>query len=341
MNQRPILSIIIPVYNAADYLPQCLDSILAAELENTEIILVDDGSKDESLSVCCGYEQKHPNIRVFHQENAGPSRARNHGLEEAKGEYVAFLDSDDYIDSSAFAHRVELLKQYEADVWFSDFHRVADNGCVLDRVYQIKETEEPILDKEYLTEFLKAKDCVWNVWRCIFRRSFLDKNNLTFAEGYHCAEDLYFMVQVLTCCDRFVFYHSPYYCYRVNYGQSLTRNYSLKRVKHLITMLCKAEECLKEDTASAVLGAKIAREYILNLSLLYAVPDENFTETLFVIKNGTHLMHRSSGIYTLAARFIRLFGIRICGYILDCMKRAKHLLRTMKETRYNQKEGTP
>lgn len=339
MNESMLLSIIIPVYNAAGYLPQCIDSILAAELTDAEIILVDDGSTDYSLSLCRSYENRYPNIRVLHQENAGPSKARNYGLSEAKGEYVAFFDSDDYIDSSAFAHRAELLKQYEADVWFSDFHRVADNGCVLDRVYQIKETEKPILDKKYLTEFLKAKDCVWNTWRCIFRKYFLTENNLTFAEGYQCAEDLQFMVRVLRCCQKYAFYHEPYYYYQINYTQSLTRDYSLRRVQHLITMMNQSEESLGGGEASRILGEKLAREYILNLSLLYAVPEKDYEKTLKALESGKHLLKYAGGIYKIAALFTRLLGIRTCGWILDNMKLVKQICRSFKVAHYQEKEN--
>ncbi|MBQ7895614.1 MAG: glycosyltransferase, partial [Oscillospiraceae bacterium] len=224
-----LLSVIIPVYNAEKFLSICLESIIEARIDGLEIILVDDGSTDKSAEVCRVYQEKYPFVHYLYQENAGPSAARNNGLRYAKGQYVAFFDADDYVTPEVFAKHLELLTQYPAEIWVSDFERVADNGCVLDKVYQIKQSEAPITDNEYLTEFLAAKDCVWNVWRYIFKKDFLTENKLLFAEGYHCAEDLEFAVRALIKAECFAFYHEPYYSYRVNYGASLTRRYSLSR----------------------------------------------------------------------------------------------------------------
>ena len=97
MKQSPLISIIVPVYNVEDYIRPCLDSILAQTYTNFEAILVDDGSKDGSGSVCDEYAEKDSRFIVVHKENGGVSSARNKGLEIAKGEYIAFVDSDDWI----------------------------------------------------------------------------------------------------------------------------------------------------------------------------------------------------------------------------------------------------
>ena len=97
-----LISIIIPVYNVAVYLPRCLDSILAQTYKNLEIILVDDGSKDNSGKVCDEYALKDSRIKVIHQKNQGVSVARNAGLRIAKGDYIGFVDSDDYIETNMY-----------------------------------------------------------------------------------------------------------------------------------------------------------------------------------------------------------------------------------------------
>ena len=325
-----LISVIIPVYNAERFLPICLESIIEAKIEGLEIILVDDGSTDKSSEVCRMYREKYPFVHYLFQENSGPSVARNLGLKNAKGIYISFFDADDYVDSKAFARHVELLRQSRADIWVSDFHRVADNGCILDRVYQIKNTESPIIDSAYLSEFLAAKDCVWNVWRYIFRREFLEQENLRFAEGFHCAEDLEFVVRAFGATQSFAFLHEPYYFYRVNYGTTLTRSYTFGRVSQLMEMLKRAFNGLSDGDVSRLLKAKLSREYILNLSLLYEVACSERAAVKRELHSAKQLMSGATGIYAMAAKIVEIIGLPLAARILYGMKRVKRLLRTIK-----------
>ena len=114
MKQSPRISVIVPVYNVAAWLPRCVDSILAQTCENLEILLVDDGSADDSGRICDAYAEKDPRIRVIHKENGGLSSARNAGLDLASGEYIGFVDSDDWIEPEMYAEMLSLLKKYNA-----------------------------------------------------------------------------------------------------------------------------------------------------------------------------------------------------------------------------------
>lgn len=326
--ENPKLSCIIPIYNASRHLKTCLDHILAAGLEQIEIILIDDGSTDGSGDIARTYMEKHPFIRVERQKNAGPSAARNRGLSLSRGEYIAFFDADDYIDPDAFRKMMTLVRQYpEAELWVSDFRRVSDNGCVLDQVYQIDEAEGPIRGREYLRQFLNKRGCVWNVWRYVFKREFLICNGLRFAEGADCAEDLEFIVRALTKAENPAFFHEPYYFYRVNYGETLTRRYDVRRVQHLTAMLQCSVRYLKEqrsDTAQIFLN-KIISEFFLNLALLWEVPSEERAQVRGLLRE-TAWIAKSSDRYGL-----KLLGIMASGrsinalswliYRLKCVKR--------------------
>ena len=101
--QRPLLSVIVPVYRAEQYLHKCLDSLVGQTYRNLEIILVDDGSPDSCGAICDAYAARDERIRVIHQENSGGSGARNTGLDHARGEFVAFADSDDYLEKDMYA----------------------------------------------------------------------------------------------------------------------------------------------------------------------------------------------------------------------------------------------
>lgn len=110
------ISVIVPVYNVEDYLEECINSILGQTYKNLEIILVDDGSTDNSSKICDIYEKKDKRIKVIHKENGGLSSARNEGLKYRTGEYISFVDSDDFIDKTMYEKLYSAIKKYDADV---------------------------------------------------------------------------------------------------------------------------------------------------------------------------------------------------------------------------------
>ena len=114
--QKPLISIIIPVYNAEKYLPNCLDSVINQTYKNLEIILVDDGSTDKSSEICDEYAQKDFRIKLIHKENGGVSSARNAGLALVSGDYIAWVDSDDFVAPDYIEYMYKLLKEYDADI---------------------------------------------------------------------------------------------------------------------------------------------------------------------------------------------------------------------------------
>lgn len=328
-----LLSVVMPVYNAEKWLEACLDSVLAAGVGDCEILLVDDGSTDESPAIEDEYARRFSQIRVLRQENAGPSAARNAGLRASRGDFVAFLDSDDRVIPEAFGKTVSLLSAHEADFWVSDFFRVADNGAVLDRIEQIAPCADPAFGSEVLRRYLTSGDCVWNVWRCVFRRRFLEENGLRFREGFHCGEDLEFMVRALTATERIAFFHNPYYCYRVNYGATLTRRYTAERVRQLMEMLQSAGRRLDGDAGetAAALRRMLAREYLLNLSLYAECPRAQRREALGYLRTAQSLGCWAAGAYRPAALFARIFGITLTARLLLGLKRVKRLSRRIKQ----------
>ena len=122
------VSIIVPVYNAEDALPRCIDSIINQEYTDFELLLINDGSKDESGNVCDAYARKDPRIRVFHKENTGVSDTRNLGIDEAKGEYIQFLDADDWITPDSTKVLVRAMETYHPQLVIADFYRVVGNN---------------------------------------------------------------------------------------------------------------------------------------------------------------------------------------------------------------------
>lgn len=337
---EPLLSIIVPVYNAEQFLPALLGGLLSAAHMETEILLIDDGSVDKSLSICRRFEAEDARVRVFCQKNSGPSTARNLGIRESRGRYVAFFDADDVIDIAALDRSLSLLEQYDAEVWASDYTRIALNGCTLDIIRQIEERPVPILGRGYLPQFLSDHEQVWNIWRFLFRRDFLLAHKLFFLEGYNCAEDLEYMVRVLKLVERPAFYHNPYYHYRAHYGNTLTRRYTLKRVEDLSTMLLRADEHLSgcREQYARLLRDKLVREYIRNLSLLHEVSREDFTAALTAYSRASVLLRRAySPELKLVCVPLRVLGPEKASRLILGLKQVKRAFRRKKIEGYEKK----
>lgn len=149
-----MISIIIPIYNVEKYLNKCIDSILNQTYSDLEIILVDDGSTDKSSEICEYYKEIDNRIRVIHKKNGGLSEARNVGIDIAKGEYIAFLDSDDWADENLYKRLYQLSQKYSSDISMCSFKWVQNEKEVLNKideeiVYSNLEALNKIYDKNY------------------------------------------------------------------------------------------------------------------------------------------------------------------------------------------------
>lgn len=144
------VSVIVPVYNVEKYLKRCLDSIINQTYKNIEIILVNDGSKDNSRNICEEYEKKYENISLINQENGGLSAARNTGLKYVKGEAVTFVDSDDWLELDAIEYYVESMKKHNVDMVVTNNVRTKD--------YQEKVVQPDKIKEEVLTQEEYAKN---------------------------------------------------------------------------------------------------------------------------------------------------------------------------------------
>ena len=224
MNQN-LLSIITPVYQVEQYLPQCLDSILAQTYPHWELILVDDGSKDRSGEICEEYAKKDGRIRVIHTENRGAGAARNTGFAHATGEYVVFVDSDDYISENMIERLYMTIHKSKYDLVVCNFLRAYPDGKN-DFTTQFPDME--ISGREVLAHWKIQKNYgLWTVpWSKIIRKSILDQ--VKFPEGKY-FEDEFFSDQLFLRCDRVRVIPDSLYVNRVRTSSTMnsqkTRNY--------------------------------------------------------------------------------------------------------------------
>ena len=184
MNQT--ISVIVPVFNVADYLPQCVDSILSQDYGNLEVILIDDGSTDGSGEICDRYAALDSRVRAIHQKNGGAAAAKNAGLRLATGEYLAFADSDDYLEPGAYGFLMKVLLETGADAVQGSFREVYRNRAEEQRI-----SEEILEGYDYLLRFPKDFSCAL-LWNKLYRRALFD--GVFFEEG-HKIDDEYFTYQ--------------------------------------------------------------------------------------------------------------------------------------------------
>ena len=206
------ISVIVPVYNVEQYLEQCVLSLVHQTYKNLEIILVDDGSTDNSGKQCDEYADQDKRIRVIHKENGGLSSARNAGMKVAKGDYIGFVDSDDYISESMYEDLMQLALQYHAEVVCGRHQRFGDveDGESNESGEAIKFTGDEVLhillhgDPRYLMTI--------SVWDRLYKRELVEK--LKFPDG-KCYEDIVFTMKVMTNTNCCVYLDKTIYYYRI------------------------------------------------------------------------------------------------------------------------------
>lgn len=184
----PKISVIVPVYNAEKYLRRCVDSILAQTFTDFELLLIDDGSKDCSGAICDEYAAMDSRVRVFHQPNGGVSSARNLGLDNAKGEWIAFVDSDDWVAPEY----LDVLSSTKSDLTLSYYKAIGWKEWV----------NNPYKDKDYtfteLSSFFKEHMHTPMIWAALFRLKLLNDNVIRFDESISYGEDSIFMVKYMS-----------------------------------------------------------------------------------------------------------------------------------------------
>ena len=212
-----LISIIIPVYKVEEYLEKCIESVLKQTYTNLQIILVDDGSPDNCGKICDEYAKKDPRIEVIHKVNGGLSDARNVGIAKAKGKYIGFVDSDDYIKEDMYEILINLIKEYDADVSICNLYDVIDG-----KEY-IRNNENGIQEYsrlEILKEVLLDKNIQSYAWNKLYKKELFDEIKYPIGKKY---EDIGTTFYVFEKCNKIVVTSKPEYYY-LKRSDSLVNN---------------------------------------------------------------------------------------------------------------------
>ena len=211
MAKQPKVSVLIPCYNAEKYLIQCLDSVVNQTLKDIEIICINDGSTDNTLDILEQYAKKDARVKIINQKNGGMGRAYNNGLSNATGEYIAIVESDDWVNADAFEFLYNLANKNNADIAKADYIFFDNDSGVETSAWSIGLSKNLINRVFCPTE--KNVNILWtghpSIWTCLYSKKMLDDNNIKFAETPGATfQDMGFKVKTFVASKRFIY--SPY-----------------------------------------------------------------------------------------------------------------------------------
>lgn len=244
----PIISIILPVYNAQHSISRTIDSIIMQTMQNWELLIIDDGSTDLSLQICKDYAQKDSRIRVFHKKNEGVAMARQMGVENAVGEYSIHVDADDWIDSTMLEELHKKISETNSDIIITDFYtniEGIDFYCI-----QNPRSLEP---KNILYSMLEGK-IFGALWNKLLRHQLYKKYNLKFFKGIDFCEDLLLLCQLLQQDKnlKITYLNKAYYHYYKN-PYSITNSFTRKSYEIRLSFLFRLENILDKERDKEIL----------------------------------------------------------------------------------------
>jgi len=212
LKHQPLISVVIPVWNGAPYLEKCLTSILTQSIKDLEIIVVDDGSTDDTWTILTRMAAADGRIRPIHQENAGASVARNTGLDNARGEYVRFIDADDAVPEGSFERLLASAQANDSDLVLAAYTEVLA-GTRSPRCLHKK--DEAVDQAEFLRRLERLANSFYYgvLWNKLFRGDIIREKKPRFTPGLHWGEDFVFVMDYLAHCRRFSYVSAPVYDY--------------------------------------------------------------------------------------------------------------------------------
>lgn len=316
----PKISVIVPVYKVEQYLPRCIDSILAQTFTDFELLLIDDGSPDNSGKICDEYAKKDERIRVFHKENGGVSSARNLGLDKARGEWIAFVDSDDILFPDSLS-----IYNKEATSNVCDLYIYGFTICFSqDKSLQKESGVEYISDSiEVIKSLLRYKRQP-TLWNKLYKASLIGK--LRFDSSLKVGEDMIFNIKYISQCNCIKTCNDIVYCYRINQSSTMQQ----KGLACQYDKMIAAMHSIFDEKSGGVYKEELATFEIISIFHPYYNESINIPKTK--IKRIRELISQSSQVSSLIKIFSKLSAIspRVANYYLDYRRfkgRLKNILK--------------
>ena len=231
---NPLISVIIPCYNIEKYISNTIDSILNQTFNNFEVILVNDGSVDNTGKILDEYLKKDDRIKVIHKKNQGVAIARNTGLLESNGEYIYFLDGDDYVSTSYFEDMSKIILKNNLEIIISPYYIEKDNKKFL----LISNIKEKYYNRDFILKNLfTRKICKAAIGTSLIKKEIIVKNNIFFNEKLSYSEDYHFIIRIFFKAKNFYYTNKPYFTYVQREGSAINSKLNLKRLDTLKALI--------------------------------------------------------------------------------------------------------
>ncbi len=325
-------NIIIPMYNVEQYIGKCIDSLLSQSMKDFELIVVDDGSSDKSADIVNGYAEKDSRVLLLKKENGGQSTARNFGFRHSKGEYVIFIDSDDFITCDDYLQTLfDKIKETDADVVMYRYNKYFENRTQqLEKCgYSFADVKD-ITDTKVLLPMLVERDAYYgSAWTKAVRRSLLADNGIEFDEELHC-EDIDWSYRIMEKAEKIACIDREFLAYRQREG-SITKICTFKNAEDFLYTLEKykaryesPDTDIDENLRKGLLSS--LSKYYANLLLNYGrVKDKRKKSLRKRLKAlSPLLMYASSNRPLLVKKFYRVFGFSLTVFTVGALDRIKN-----------------
>ncbi|MEG1003857.1 MAG: glycosyltransferase family 2 protein [Clostridium sp.] len=237
-----LVSVVIPVFNCEKYINRCLDSVLEQTYNNIEIILVNDGSKDKSSTLISEYVKTDSRIKLINQRNTGPSEARNNGISKCSGEYIVFLDADDYIDKKYIELLLKKILECNCDIVACGYNEITNRGTQQFNEFYFHEEE---IAKDIFSTYV-CKGIGGTLWGKIFRRDIIYTNNIKMDSNIFMCEDLLFNLEYCYYANSFRAIKECLYYYNRENESSITKNININYLVNNINVSKKIEYWLEK-----------------------------------------------------------------------------------------------
>lgn len=315
-----LVSFIIPVYNTAEYLRQCLNSILVQTYTNIEIIIVDDGSTDRSPYICDEYAKKDSRIVAYHKKNGGLSDARNFGLNHAKGDYIVFLDSDDFwAKDSCLSELIKILNDSPCCefVGFNMSYYFQESGIYKKWIAYDDTVSGDQTRDDKICWMVHSGTMPMSACSKIIKKSFLEREHIRFKEGIF-SEDIPWFLEVLNKCENFKLVNEYIYVYRQGVKNSITSTFNTKKFQDLFDIVKNGLKYIEEASFGVVtkdaLFSFMAYEYLILLAYQYRVSDAMMRNEL---KSYSWLLRYTANPKVHKAAIVyKLVGLRLTGLLM-------------------------
>lgn len=271
LKEKPLVSLIVPVYNVEKYLKECVQSLINQTYKNIEILLIDDGSTDRSGKICDEYS-KVSRIRTYHKKNSGLGLTRNFGIQHAKGDYISFVDSDDFAEPEMIEKLVKAVSKSKAEVIIGSFTRVKQDGKVIfvkhykSKIYIGEEIPNKLCPRILGGLPNKSDDIKASVWNNLYSLKFIKKYGLLFvSERKYISEDIDWTLKCLSYAKKVEICSFSDYCYRTN-DESLSQKYNAKRFELSTFFYNYVSERIKELSLGPEAELRFKKQFLINVA---------------------------------------------------------------------------